>query len=219
MLRALLIAFGILLLAAPTAAQAHPFSRDSYSIRQALRLKDERLLAVVILEIPADVVMRELVGEAEAKAREAELDGKEIDPKVSRAQVNAFNKRIWGRMAEGLSLRVGGEALAGSWKPLKSDANGKGGEGFFVYMVGFDPKGKPKFGDEVAVELANTGWSDVPMYYAGLVNVGAEWAIAANNARDVLGAIAETEDPDPTDPKGWSQDEALRNLRVTFRRK
>lgn len=217
MTRSLLPLILALLFSAPAAA--HPFSRESYSIRQALKVQGDKLLAVAILEVPANQVMADLLGAAEAEARKDELDAKAIDLKVSRNLVDRYNREIWARMGEGLTLKINGEVVKGKWKPLKSKGNGKGGEGFFVYMIAFDTRGKASLGSEATVELTNTGWADVPMYYAGLINVGESWTVVEDNARDILGPIAETSEPDVSNPAGWTKDEGLRNLRVVFKKK
>lgn len=199
----------------PGPAMGHPMSRDIWSLRNALKLGTGGVQAVVILEIPADVVMAALL-----EGFEGEATGEELEESVARARVRRWNSDRFDEMARGLELLVNGQVAPGEWGPLKSDANGKGGEGFFVYMVGFRPKQKGgavwDFGDEVTLELRDTIAPDKPMVLTALVATDGPWKIETNSARAVLGDKAEI--PDLDNPDAWKEDPSLRTLTVTFSR-
>jgi hypothetical protein len=197
-------------------AMAHPLSRDAWSLRNAVKLGPDGVQAVVIMEVPADVVMAALREDFEGEAT-----GEELDETVARAQVRRWNEGLWQDMARGLELRIDGQLAPGEWSPLRSDANGKGGEGFFVYMVGFRPKRAQspiwKLGDEVTIELRDTIAPEEPMFLTALVATDGPWTVKASSAEAVLGDQAGA--PDLDDPEAWSEDPSLRTLTVTFSRR
>jgi hypothetical protein len=213
--RSALLALLLLALCWPTASIGHPMSRDAYSLRNAVKLGPDGLQAVVILEVPADVVMGSLLEDFEGGAT-----GEELDEQVARAKVRRWNEGQWDLMGAGLKVFVNGEEAPGEWGALRSDANGKGGEGFFVYMVGFRPKSKAApiwdFGDEATIEIRNTIYPDKPMFLSALVSYGDGWTIGSNSAKDVIGEKAEV--PDLTNPDAWSEDPSLRTLTVVYQR-
>jgi hypothetical protein len=209
-----LLVVAALCLAGP--AMAHPLSRDAWSLRNAVKLGPDGVQAVVILEVPADVVMAALRADFEGEAT-----GEELDETVARARVRRWNEDQWSDMARGLELRIDGQVAPGEWSPLRSDANGKGGEGFFVYVVGFRPKQKRSpiwdLGDEVTLELRDTIAPDAPMFLTAMVATDGPWAVETNSADSVLGRGNST--PDLDDPESWSEDPSLRTLTVTFVRR
>ena len=55
-----------LALAVGTVAAAHPMSRDKWSLRTAVQIADGKLDAIVVLEVPFDVVTKDLKADMDA---------------------------------------------------------------------------------------------------------------------------------------------------------
>lgn len=189
-------------LLAPTPASAHPFSKTSYSARSALRIGDSGLKAVAVLEVPAQFVLDQLT----AMAGEGKKPG--------RAHLKKLNEQTWAAMGAALTLKLDGEAVSGEWKAVKNDINGKGAEGFFVYLVAFVPLAPLTLGERAEITVINDGWRAADIYLSGMARADEGWAVESCSAEDLLGdgsrkfAVNE--------PGSWSRDEALRTLRAVF---
>lgn len=162
-------------------ASAHPLSRELFSFRTALRLDGDRLDALVVLEIPFDVVMaglRERLG----------TDKPALDDPASRAAVDAWNQRIWEKMADGLLLVADGQIVPGRWKPSGSRYNGQGAvtEGFFLYVVEFEAAAPLPESTSHTVRVTNIGWPDAPMAWSGVVFPGAGWTVTQSSTTGIL---------------------------------
>lgn len=186
----------------PSAALAHPFSKTAYSARSAVRVGDAKLKAIVVVEVPAQVVLDRL----QTLAPEGKKPG--------RKHVNQLNEQIWTEIAAGLTVTVDGATPAGAWKAVDSKVNGKGAEGFFVYLVGYELAAPPAWGDRVVVELRNDGYRDVELYLSGMAKADPGWTIVSNSAEATLG----DREFSVNDPDSWKQDEALRALTVVYER-
>lgn len=191
------------------AASAHPLSRDKYSLRTQVRVELGKVEAVVVLEVPFDVVMQELRGEleiAQEKGREA-----------ARAVLDAYAQRQFRQLGDGLSVTVDGKRIEGRWRAKSSPYNGKGAvtEGFFMYIVEFVPSGSVALDDDVTLVVANTSYADKPMAYSAWAVEGQDWAVAESSAHKSL----PTRSYDPTSPDFWVEDPALRTLTVRVTRK
>ena len=187
------------------AAHAHPFAATEYSLRTAFKASDEGLVAFVVLEVPIPVVMKGIGVE------------QEDDLAAKKRKVEKFNQSIWSAMADGLTLTVDDVSVKGAWMPIEHELNGKAAEGFFVYMVGYafrDPAVLTSR-SRYTVSVANTGWTDVPMWYSGSAVALEPWQVDANTAQDVLGEKSERK---LTDPDRWTRDEKMRQMVVTVSR-
>ena len=186
-------------------AQAHPFAATEYSLRTAFKASDQGLVAFVVLEVPIPVVMKG-IGVT-----------KEDDLATKKRKVARYNQSIWSDMADGLTLTIDGESVAGEWMAIEHELNGKAAEGFFVYMVGYafsDPGAIAQRG-RYTVSVVNSGWSTVPMWYSGSAVALDPWQVDANTAQDVLGEKAERK---LTDPDRWTRDDKIRHMVVTVSR-
>lgn len=195
------------------AAHAHPMSRDKYSLRTALRLQDTggapELEAVVVLEVPFQVVMGAL--EEELKAARASDEGRAAAKRV----LDGHSEDVWAKMASQLTITVDGKPLEGSWGPQDSRFNGKGAvtEGFFIYIVEFTPTDLT-LDEDVTVQVTNRGWTDVPMVYSAMVLDGPPWTAVDHSLEGVL-----PDKPyDLNDPAFWLEDESLRMVTVRYTR-
>jgi hypothetical protein len=192
-----------LFLASP--AMAHPFGTKFHSMRHELRMGDQGLEAVVILEVPTPVVLRtyqQRYDDAGITTEEAERD---------------FMAWWCGRLGEGLSLKVDGQPAAGAWRPADHPSNGRGAENFFVYLLSFEFEQPPTLGQRVEVRVDNTSLPRAKMYYSSFAEASGAWRIASNSARDLIGEKADAEEVSE-DPAAWTRDEAARSLKVVFER-
>ncbi len=199
--------FAALLLAALTAspALAHPFGTKFHSMRHELRMGEQGLEAVVILEVPTPVVLRtyqDRYAEAEISTEDAERD---------------FLDWWCGRLAEGLALQVDGQPVQGHWKKAEHPSNGRGAENFFVYLLQFDFEQAPPLGERVEVQLSNTSLPKAKMYYSSFAEASGAWRVADNSARALIGEKADAAEVSQ-DPSAWTRDEAARSLKVIFER-
>lgn len=192
-----------LLLASPAAA--HPFGTKFHSMRHELRMGEQGLEVVVILEVPTPVVLRAYqsrYAEAEISTEDAERD---------------FLGWWCERLGEGLALSVDGQPAAGSWVPADHPSNGRGAEQFFVYLLSFRFEGPPPAGERVLVALDNASLPKAKMYYSSFAEASGGWRVASNSARDLIGAKADAAEVSE-DPTAWTRDQAARSLKVVFER-
>ena len=121
--------------------------------------------------------------------------------------------------ATGLSLYVDDVPATGSWKPVDTPVNGKGTEGFFVYMLEFVFAAPPDFSDPVRVRLVNHSLEGFEVVLANQAEARDGWR------------VLESSIPEPEEaveiPRGaavekelalWSMDPVKRDLRVVFGR-
>ncbi len=195
----------ILALLVATSAWAHPYGTKFHSMRHELRMGDEGLEAVVILEVPTPVVLRtyqKRYAEAEISTEDAEKD---------------FLDWWCGRLGQGLQISLDGQPAAGSWKPADHPSNGRGGEKFFVYLLSFDFEAQPSLGQRVEVGLDNASLPKAKMYYSSFAEASGAWRVASNSARDLIGEKADAAEVSE-DPAAWTRDEEARTLKVVFER-
>jgi hypothetical protein len=204
------LAAGVLVAALCSPAAAHPNENAAYSMRTLVRMSDDELRVVVVLEAPIAAVTEEF-GRRYIEPGVADPDD------IGQEHVDEFNRLQWNRLASGLRLTVGGRAPEGSWVPADTPVNGRANAGFFVYLLWFrmDPSERLPVG-EVVVEVENGSFRDVPMYLSGYADTKGSWSVAANSARDILGDGALVREA-ATNPGSWTVDPAMRRLRVVFR--
>ncbi len=197
------------------AAAAHFFWPTFHSAKSAISLDEEGLEAVVVLEVPtielvadfkefyADV---DLLAEIEAGGFEA------LEDKYRDARLESFAKE--------LILEIDGRSPAGSWRPVDTPINGKGTEGFFVYMLEFAFAEAPELAERVRVRVLNKAFPDLEVVMANVAEAGGAWEVAESSIppREELpdlppGAMVDEE-------LGlWTMDPAKRDLQVVFVRK
>lgn len=198
------------LLLVSVVADAHPLSRDRYSLRTALRLDADKLDALVVLEIPFDKVMAELKTGLDAAGTTAQSGA------PAREVLDAYTAGVWKELGEGLILLADGRPVPGTWAPADSRYNGKGAvtEGFFIYIVEFKPTAPWAFGPGVSLQVLDANWPSAPMAYSAYVEAGKGWKVAYSSAARSL-----PDKPyDLNDPAFWVDDPAMRVLSVRFER-
>jgi hypothetical protein len=211
------LAVAALLACAASAAplRAHSFWPTHHSAKSALSLDDEKgLQAVVVIEVPAFELLAsfkehyaslDLMAEIEA-GRFAELEAKFRDVQLE-------------RFAGGLSLDVGGRPASGRWRPVDTPINGKGTEGFFVYMLEFAFAAPPELGERVEVRLRNQALAGLEVVMANVAEAKDGWRVAESSIPPPAPLPELPPGAEYADDLGlWSIDPAKRDLRVVFTR-
>lgn len=189
-------------------AHAHPMSRVDYSMRAAVQLDGDHLEAVVVMEVPFDVVAADLRAGMEAARTAAE-------PTAQAQQVlDAYSHKVWDQLGQGLRVRVNGQVVPGTWGPKDNRLNGKGAVtgGFFLYMVEFRPAAPLVLGKSVDVVIENWGMADKPMVYSAMVVPGRGWTVTMDSSRIALPNAPYNVD----DPRFWTRNLSLRRLEARF---
>ena len=208
---------GLTLVAAPSVP--HSFWPAYHSAKSALSLDREGLRAVVVLEVPTF----EMVTSFREHFRHLDLM-KEIENGRFDPLEDEFREAQLARFAEGLELYLDQEPARGAWKPVETPVNGKGTEGFFVYMLEFvfEPSSAApdiELIDKLEVRLVNRCSEDKTVVLANLAEVGDGWEIVASS-------IPPPEEY-PEIPEGaaisaeiglWTMDVEKRDLRISFAR-
>lgn len=205
---ALLLGLAASTLIVSAVASAHPMSRSDYSVRSAIQLDGDQLEAVVVMEVPFDVVAGELRQDMET-ARAAKNPSHQ-----AQAVLDAYSRRHWDAMGGGLRVRVNGEVVPGTWGPKDNRLNGKGAVtgGFFLYMVEFTPAAPLKLAGDVSVVIENHGYADKPMVYSAMVVAGKGWRVSLDSSRFALPNAPYNVD----DARFWTRDLSLRRLEARF---
>ncbi|MBM75707.1 MAG: hypothetical protein CMK59_09930 [Proteobacteria bacterium] len=185
--------------------QAHPFSKNEFSLRTSIKISEKGIVPLVALEVPIPIALYDIGAE--------DQDTKSI----KKRKIKDYNKKQWDQMAKGLSFTLNGVPVEGEWLPIEHPANGKAAEGFFVYLLSFRPNNayaplNP--GDEIIIK--NQSYLDLPMVYTGSAYASAPYTIADSTAKQILG---ENKDKDLNDPERWSTDANLRTMVVTVGKK
>lgn len=183
------------------AALAHPNEADFHSMRADIRVGAELQVAVA-LEIPTMKVLRDFVriyGDQEGLGQEQDREYLLLQCK---------------QLGDGLTLSINGSPAAGSWEPLDHPGNGRTGEGFFTYMVGFVPTEPLGDSEYVEVKLVNRAKPKAKMYLSAYVSATEPYKIVSSSAEDILGDAVSVVDAND-DPEAWSVDPQLRTLEVT----
>ena len=208
---------GLALVASPSVP--HSSWPAYHSAKSALSLDLEGLRAVVVLEVPTF----EMVTRFREHFRHLDLM-KEIENGRFDPLEDEFREAQLARFAAGLELYLNHEPARGAWKPVKTPVNGKGTDGFFIYMLEFvfEPASAApnvELIDKLDVRLVNRCSEDKTVVLANLAEVGDGWEIVASS-------IPPPEEY-PEVPEGavlsaeiglWTMDAEKRDLRISFAR-
>jgi|GEM_PF-4019781 len=209
----------LLLLLLPAFASAHPMSRDQWSLRHAMKLDAGGLTAVVVLEIPDQMVVDELkAAEAIAQAGVQAGTDKRSPSELRRDLVDAQRKEQWKLLGRGVSLTVNGKPVDVAFTPHDTPANGRAMSGFFLYIVSVKlPADHPALaGETVAAVLQDDAYPVPPMVFSALVKGGDDWLPTFDSSTAVFGDDRGSGLPD--DPRSWSDDKSLRRLEAKWKR-
>ena len=182
-------------------ALGHPFSKEEYSLRTAIKVSDKGIVPLVSLEVPIPIALRDIGADT-------------TDPtEVKRRKIRAYNELQWDTLAENLRFSIDGKEAQGKWRPIEHPANGKAAEGFFVYMISFQFERPPEIKVGSTIIIENTSYLDVPMVYTASSTANPPWTIVKSTSKDILG---EGESADLTDPSRWSTNELLRRIEISI---
>ena len=188
-----------------TVGVAHPFDADYYSSRAEVKAGPDGVSVVVIVEVPTQFVLAEFL----------ELYGDPTQLDVSIDEI--YRQRQFERMADELRLRLGGRKLPGTWRPVESEANGRGTETFFVYLLEFVPDDAGKLrGERLDLRLDMEVFPREFIYLSATIEVEEPWRVVKNSAESILAASSD-ELFDPETGR-WTVDPRLRRLRLTLER-
>jgi hypothetical protein len=203
----------IVLAALPASVSAHLFWPTFHSAKSALSIDAEKgLQAAVVIEVPTFELL------ARFKEHYANLDLlKEIEAGRFDELESKFRDLQFETFTKALGLTIDGKPAAGRWRPVETPINGKGTEGFFVYMLEFAFTTPPELGRRVAVRLENKTLPEAEVVMANVAEASGGWRVAESSIP------APEKYPDL--PEGaqyaddislWSIDPAKRDLRVVF---
>jgi hypothetical protein len=210
------IAIAVLVLAAvPAALRAHLFWPTFHSAKSALSIDAQKgLQAAVVIEVPTFELL------ARFKQHYADLDlMKEIEAGRFDALEAKFRDLQFEQFARDLALEIDGKPAVGKWRAVDTPINGKGTEGFFVYMLEFAFDAPPQLGKKVTVRLLNKTLPDAQVVMANVAEASGGWKV-------VESSIPPPEKY-PNLPEGaqyaedlalWSIDPVKRDLKVVFSR-
>lgn len=193
------------------AAHAHPMSRDQWSLRTAVQLVADKLDAVVVLEVPFDVVAKALKPGLDAARSQGQAA-----PTAADAVIQGYAKQHFDTLAKHLTLTVDGRSVPGAWRPSANRLNGKGAVegGFFLYIVEFVPSGPLPLDADVTLVVDDRAYLDAPMVYSAMVVAGTGWKVVSSSAAKLLPARPY----DLNAPDFWVADPALRRVEARFQR-
>ena len=188
-------------LAGAGAAGAHPYGPEYYSFRTVVDARGSTLEVTVAVEAPTPKVLTEFA------ARYAGVE--EIGAREDR---EFFDLQIQ-RIISGLTVNVDGKPLTVQWQASDSPINGRADERFFYYFVTFELADVLP-SKACTLEVVNRAFAGDQAYYSGWVKPHTAWTLTETNLT-VLGAAAQAEDVSTVE-EAWSNDTALRDLRVTL---
>ena len=193
--------------------RAHASFPTYYSAKSALALRPSGLETVVVIEVPLFAMVVEfndhysdidLIAEIE-KGRIEELE-------------DEFRKAKFEQLAKGLRLEIDGHRARGSWQPVDTPVNGRGAEGFFVYMLEFEPEQEIELGRRAEIRVINDLYEGEEIVLANYIDVGEGWELLqtstpqpAPGADLTVGSLEEL--------AMWSEDPERRTFEVVVARR
>ena len=214
-LRIAAIAALLLLAALPATVSAHLFWPTFHSAKSALSIDAEKgLQAAVVIEVPTFELL------ARFKEHYANLD---LLEEIEAGRFDELEARFrdvqFATFSKALALSIDGEPASGQWRPVETPINGKGTEGFFVYMLEFAFTTPPQLGKRIAVRLENKAIPEAQVVMANVAEASGGWRVAESSIPPPekypdLPEGAQYAD----DIASWSIDPVKRDLRVTFER-
>jgi hypothetical protein len=205
----------LLLASSPAALVAHLFWPTFHSAKSAVSIDAEKgLQAAVVIEVPTFELL------ASFKEHYADLDlMKEIEAGRFEQLEAKFRDVQLDRFAAALVLEIDGKRADGKWRPVDTPINGKGTEGFFVYMLEFAFTAPPELGDRVAVRLLNNTLTGLEVVMANVAEAGGGWRVAESSIPPPEELPKLPEGAEYAKDLGlWTIDPAKRDLRVVFAR-
>lgn len=189
-----------------TPAAAHPFDADFYSSRALVKGGPDGVSVVVAVEVPTRTILEQFL----------ELYG---DPsQLDESSDDLFRQRQFDQLGRELRLRVAGRRLPGEWRPVAGEANGRGTDTFFLYLLEFVPDDPEKLAAErLEMRIDMEVFPREFIYLSAEVEIEAPWQVISNSADSILSAS----DDELFDPETgrWSVDPRLRRVRLVLEKK
>ena len=211
--RQLLLVLAISVLAAP--ARGHMFWPTLHSAKSAVSVGADGLDAAIVIEVPTFRLVADFKEHYSDRDLMAEIEAGRFEHLE-----DEFRDAQFVRLAKGLELELNGAPAVGAWRPVDTPVNGKGTEGFFVYMLEFDFAQPPPLGERIEVRLQNHLLQEEELVMANLAEGADGWRV-------VESSIPPPEEM-PDLPEGaalldaelglWTDEPAKRDLRVVFAR-
>jgi len=183
---------------------AHPFDTDEYSLRSSVKVSKKGVSMLIAMEVPIPTALQEIGAK------------KEESKKTKQKKVETYTKKQWKMLGDSMTYTIDGVPQKGKWFAIKDPSNGKAAEGFFVYLISFQPKKKPKLKPGSVIEIRSDAYLDKEMVYSASVYDSDKWAITSSTAQDILG---ENQFADIDSEQRWTRDAKLRTLRFVIAEK
>ena len=159
---------------------------------------------LVAMEVPIPTALKEIGAKKEERK------------KVKQKKIDSYTKKQWKLLGDSLTYTIDGKKQKGKWFAIDDPANGKAAEGFFVYLISFQPKKKPALKNGSIIEIKNSAYPEEKMVYSASVYDSPSWSIKSSTAQDVLG---DNQFADITSEERWTRDDSLRTLRIEVAQK
>ena len=183
---------------------AHPFATNEYSLRTSVKVSDKGVSMLIAMEVPTPTAIKEIGAK------------KEESKKAKQKKIDAYTKKQWKLLGDSMTYTIDGKKQKGKWFAINDPSNGKAAEGFFVYLVSFHAKKKPKLKPGSVIEISSSAYTEKEMVYSASVYDSETWGIVSSTAQDVLG---ENQFADIASEERWTRDASLRNLRFVIEEK
>ena len=169
------VALLCLLTSAPTSA--HVAFPTAYSGRTTISLGADGLKVLVTIEIPLAALVLEFNRHFADTDLIAEIENGRIEELEEQ-----FREAQFERLAENLELEVGERRAPGRWRAADTPINGRGAEGFFVYLLEFEHDSPPELGDRVEIRVGNGLYVGQEMMFANLVEASEPWQLVESSS-------------------------------------
>jgi hypothetical protein len=127
--------FALMATMAAAPLSAHLAWPTHHSAKTTITLRGDDLRIAVAVEIPLDqlvLAFNEFFAQIDIFAEIEKGRSSELEAEFRQAQFE--------RLAQGLELTLDSATPAGSWQPADTPINGKASEGFFIYILEWQPR-------------------------------------------------------------------------------
>lgn len=210
------VAIGMALLLVSTTLSAHSFFPTHYSAKSAVSLGAKGIQAVVVIEVPTFQMVKSFREHFSQVDLLAEIEAGRFKPLEDEFRIAQLEL-----LAKDLRLTVNGESVEGVWRPVDSPVNGRGTEGFFVYMLEFDWLESfalpTEIGARVLVRLEIRVLPEEAIVLANVAEASEGWEILESSIPPLQEYPEVPQGAVLMDELGlWTADPVKRDLRVSF---
>ncbi len=212
--RRLLPAYLLVAAWAASPAFPHAFWPTFYSSKTAISLDENGLRAVVVVEIPTVSLVPKFRQHFAGVDLKKEIQEGRFEDLEAR-----FRDHLFEELGSGLSLEIDGRGTPGRWQPVDTPANGLASEGFFVYMLEFEPD-EPLLLDapgEHRLRVRNDLYPDKNIVLANYVETKEGWQLIESSTPQPP-AESDLTVGSPAEIAMWSQEPEMRDFRIVVLR-